>query len=294
MAWGNAVAVRSAFLEGLPYTFVPFTLTNENLAYTAHDGDAQLIEITRKVIERQVGTTYRHVFLTNGATGGCTIALRAMGWAGYKTVITRQPPYFPIYPAIIKAANMDHVYENPEFCTDNSVILFDSPSNPYGEIEHAIYLPNRPIVHDAVYHSRVYALNLKPLPCSIVVGSYSKLTGLNGLRTGWVATNDGGLAMHLKSLVEAEYCGLSSASTLVLLTALKEYRTKTAWEDLQKQIVKLQEDLAISEQNLKDFEGLALTWQKSYQDLDKKYKRDIGNAQQTIDQLQEELDQLKE
>jgi hypothetical protein len=63
--------------------------------------------------------------------------------------------------------------------------------------------------------------------------------------------------------------------------------------DLNNAAAKLAEDLAIAEQNVKDFERLALTWQKSYKDLEAKYKRDMGNAQQTIGQLQEELDQLK-
>jgi predicted nucleic acid-binding Zn-ribbon protein len=39
---------------------------------------------------------------------------------------------------------------------------------------------------------------------------------------------------------------------------------------------------------------LAENWKKGYSDLEKKYKQDIGNAQQTISQLQEENDELKE
>lgn len=62
--------------------------------------------------------------------------------------------------------------------------------------------------------------------------------------------------------------------------------------DLQKQIIKLTEELAIALQDIKDFERLAHIWKKDYAILEAKYRRDIGNAQQTIDQLQKELDEL--
>lgn len=237
LGWGNAVCVRQAFLHGLSSRTVFFALNDANLSYTAHDGDEELIKITRKVIERQVGPTFKHIFLVNGATGGVTIALRAYAQQGYQEALTRNPPYFPIYPAMIESSGLDHITEKDFSNRSEAVILWDSPSNPDGRVKEdlgPIAGKIIPLIWDAVYHSKVYiAGNPSPLPCNVLVGSYSKLLGLNGIRTGWIATNDDLLALRIKSLIEAEYCGLSSASNVVLLSVLKEYRTKTPWENFE-------------------------------------------------------------
>jgi aspartate/methionine/tyrosine aminotransferase len=235
LGWGNAVAVRSAFLDGLALKTVFFSLNDTNLSYTAHSGDLRLIEITRKVIERQVGPTYRHIFLVNGATGGVTIALRAYAQKGHRDCVTKNPPYFPIYPAMIESAGLRHTLMCEPRDWNKPVILLDSPSNPQGHVEEGFNSNGIPIIHDAVYHSKVYTYgNFKAPPCDVLVGSYSKLLGFNGIRTGWIATNDDLLAVHLKSLVEAEYCGLSSASTHVLLTVLKGCHHPHYWENFER------------------------------------------------------------
>lgn len=61
-------------------------------------------------------------------------------------------------------------------------------------------------------------------------------------------------------------------------------------DDLHKQIAKLQEELEQANQNVKDFESLAHTWKDSYEELYAKYKRDMGNAISTIDQLRADLE----
>lgn len=63
--------------------------------------------------------------------------------------------------------------------------------------------------------------------------------------------------------------------------------------DLQKQIAKLQEDLAISEENVKDFEHIAATWKKSYGETEKLYKKKLGDAEQFIEQLEKDLKEAK-
>ena len=234
LGWGNAVCIRSAFLESLDSKTIFFSLNNANLSYTAHDGDVELIKITRSVIERQVGPTYRHILLVNGATGGCTIAMRAYAQQGYKDLVTKDPPYFPIYPAMIESAGLKHVLMCETRDWNNPVILWDSPSNPYGYIDESFNPKHIPVIWDAVYHNKVYTYgNYKPLTCDVLVGSYSKLLGLNGIRTGWIATNDDLLYLRLKSLVEAEYCGLSSASNVVLMQVLKEYPNRKYWESFE-------------------------------------------------------------
>ena len=63
--------------------------------------------------------------------------------------------------------------------------------------------------------------------------------------------------------------------------------------DLRKQVAKLQEDLAISEQNVKDFEQLAHTWKDSYDEQVPRLNAKVTNLEQTIEQLETELDEVK-
>lgn len=235
LSWGHAVCVRSAFLDQTTGRPVVFGLKElEDMNYPPHEGDSDLIEITRKVIERQVGPTYNRILLTNGATGGVTLALRAYSKRGHNVAFTRTAPYFPIYPSMIDSAGLKHKIEaDHRDETDNPVGLIDSPMNPYGTIVDSCNI-GMPVVWDAVYHSKVYTNgNYKPIGCDVLVGSYSKLLGLNGLRTGWVATNDELLYLRLKDLVTAEYCGLSSASTSILLQLLGQFEDDRWWEGFE-------------------------------------------------------------
>lgn len=234
LGWGNAVAVRHAFLDGLALKTVFFSLNDTNLGYTAHDGDPRLIYITRKIIERQVGLTFKHVLLTNGATGGVTIALRAFAQQGHRVALTRNPPFFSIYPSMIEAAGLEHRFFDPSKDDPGALVLLDSPANPTGSSVSGCLTVDVPVIWDAVYHGRAYSANNFPPSCDVMVGSYSKLLGLNGIRTGWIATNDDLLYLRLKKLVEAEYCGLSSASNAVLLNVLKGwYQSKNFWENFE-------------------------------------------------------------
>lgn len=63
--------------------------------------------------------------------------------------------------------------------------------------------------------------------------------------------------------------------------------------DLQKQIVKLQEDLAISEQNVKDFERLAQTWKKAYDEETYRLKVKCANLELINESLENELSEAR-
>lgn len=238
LGWGNSVAVRSAFLDSVSGRPIVFGLKElEGMDYPPHEGDAALIEVTRRVIERQVGPTYNHIILTNGAAGGCTLALRAYEKKGYNVAFTRSSPFFPIYPAMIASAGLKHKTEGDDRSEgDRPVALIDSPTNPHGIIVSDGGGLSIPTIWDAVYHSRVYTNgNYKPMNCEAIAGSYSKLLGLNGLRTGWIATNDSLLYERLKDLATAEYCGLSSASTSILLQLLSQFKDYQWWEGFERQ-----------------------------------------------------------
>lgn len=225
---GHATCVRQAFLNGRED--IVFPLSDRTLSYGPHEGNPQLIEITRQVIKRQVGYTYKHILLTNGATGGISLALRMYSQKGYNHIITKKPPYFSLYPEMIIRAGLNHICSGNPSNYFGPVLLIDAPSNPLGDMLDINSHYPTPRIHDAVYYNKVYTSGiLQPIPCNVLVGSYSKLLGLNGLRTGWIATDDDGLYNRLKVLVTVEYAGLSTASEYVLLTLLRN-RYEIFWE----------------------------------------------------------------
>ena len=63
--------------------------------------------------------------------------------------------------------------------------------------------------------------------------------------------------------------------------------------NIQKQIVKLQEDLAISEQNVKDFERLAQTWKKAYDEETYRLKVKCANLELINESLENELSEAR-
>lgn len=233
LGWGNSVVVREAFismLSGRPVTFDYKEL--EEMDYTDHFGDPELVEVTKKIIERQIGKKYDHVFLTAGGTGAITVSLRAFEQKEFKYAITRKAPFYPLYPNMIRTAGLYHLEEPPfvDHIASDSVNLIDSPSAPYGHIYDKTSLD--PTILDAVYGNNVYTNGMATIPAhDILVGSYSKLTGLNGIRIGWVATNDPLLAERLKILIEAEYGGLDKPGMYMLLEFLK--RREFNWDGFE-------------------------------------------------------------
>jgi aspartate/methionine/tyrosine aminotransferase len=236
MGWGESVCVRTAFLETANTQIVFHRDALYELSYPNHFGEPDLVGLTKKIIKRQTGNDYDYVVITNGATGGVTIALRSFAVAGgLLPCVTRQPPYFRLYPGMIKAAGLRHVCEVAHEKMMDAVYLVDSLSNPLGtfsQIKKNIY--NSPIVWDSVYYGRVYAPGRHPQPDhDVLVGSYSKLTGLNGLRVGWIASNDPIRYEILKGLVESEYCGISAPSTKIIMETAGKF-TDSEWALFEK------------------------------------------------------------
>lgn len=232
LQWGESAAIRHEFIKQVD----PFNLIAKNksdlssLNYSPFEGDIELLANTRNVIERQNGKRYKHVILTNGAAGGCVIAMRAYAKQGFKTVITHEAPYFSLYPGMIQAAGLAQTFTFPELAV-KPIALVDSPSNPLGLIRHAPdSMYEIPIIWDAVYANNIYTKVNVQIPHDVLVGSYSKLTGLNGVRIGWIATDDTLLFERIKDLVAAEYCGLSVPSMQLLNECLERFN----WEAFER------------------------------------------------------------
>lgn len=233
LGFGNSVCVRKAFLETYHGNMIIFS--SEGLSkfdYPERHGDPELIEITRKVIERQTGIKKKHIFLTNGATGAVVIGLRAFQQRGVLYCHTRSAPWYLRYPSMIKASGLIHCDDRQYIDKDESVVLLDLPANPTGWTTGIAKSMLAPMVLDGVYLNKVYTSGeFIGIPAhDVLAGSYSKLLGLNGLRFGWIATNDDLLAERIKELVVGEYCGLGVASAEILKNVLFDFD----WEMFEK------------------------------------------------------------
>jgi len=64
-------------------------------------------------------------------------------------------------------------------------------------------------------------------------------------------------------------------------------------EDQRKQIEKLGLQIEELQKHIEDFERLAHVWKSSYSEMETKYRIRIGNLEQTIKQLEDELGDLE-
>jgi aspartate/methionine/tyrosine aminotransferase len=159
---------------------------------------------------------------------------------GIKNCHTRCAPWYMNYPTVINAAGLKHLTEDDAYRDKLSVCLLDIPSNPLG-IRLPISCPLlTPMVLDGAYWSKAYLSGaFVHIPAhDIFVGSYSKTLGLNGIRVGWIATNDDLLAVRIFDLVKGEYNGISVPSTEIIKRLLSnfdwEYFEKTAKANLDR------------------------------------------------------------
>lgn len=231
LSFGNSICIRKALLDTYRGHHIVFDRKIlENFDYGNHLGDPELVETTRKIIKRQINKEYKHVFIVNGATGGCVIAMRAFEKRSVVNCLTRNAPYYTRYPSMIKAAGLDHIDERFHQIENETVALIDVPSNPLGLMNNVANL-NIPVILDGVYLNRVYMNpnQISTIPHDVYVGSYSKLLGINGSRLGYLCTDDDLLAERIKELIVAEYCSLSVASQEIV----KSITHKLDWEKFE-------------------------------------------------------------
>jgi aspartate/methionine/tyrosine aminotransferase len=135
---------------------------------------------------------------------------------------------------MVSAAGLYHFYASHFAASQEAIYLVDSLSNPLGkfsEMKKNIF--DSPIIWDAVYYGNVYAPGNHPQPQHhVLVGSYSKLTGLNGLRVGWIACHELRGYNIMKQLVAAEYCGISAASTKIIMDTVGKF-TDWHWDSFE-------------------------------------------------------------
>lgn len=225
LGFGNSVAVRDAFVNTYNKYYVMFGPNDLlSLDYPNHHGNPDLVKLTASIIKDQLNLTYKHIFITSGATGGCVISMRAYASMGYEYCISREAPYYIRYPKMIESSGLMRLEKNDKVPLNKTVALVDMPSNPLGSMDN-FSMNTVPTILDGVYLNNIYMhpVQVKTILHEVLVGSYSKLLGINGIRLGWIATNDDKLASVIGDLVISEYCGLSTPSQEIILSTLQDF-----------------------------------------------------------------------
>lgn len=207
LGFGDSYLLRDLLFTYLnPSGYVQAFLKKENLGY-GYD-ESKIRNYVKDLLRDFTGTNYNSVILTHGGTGGVLASVRGMGHKIGKF----DPVHYIYYPEIFKNCNV--FYSE----TDAQFMLTSSPNNPTGDLSSGEVF-NGDVIWDAVYHTPAYMPRslLKEKPNhSVVVGSFSKLVGLNGVRIGYVATNDHILANKIAKYSEIETLGLSNPSLALL------------------------------------------------------------------------------
>lgn len=217
--------VMDAELKRIGLGLVPQNLAD--FGYPPHEGTQELIEQVTKLISDLTGLGYKHILITNGATHALNAyvyaAKRMYGHRSEVTGLVTRNLYFFFYPQIAKVHGLEHRTYSPNFDGNpnpDDIGIVDSPSNPEGIMTRQGLIGSR-VVWDAAYHSPTFCgveKNCKLVCPSIhpaheaMVGSLNKLTGINGLRVGWLATNSRSLYADAFYYVETTLCGVSFPS----------------------------------------------------------------------------------
>jgi aspartate/methionine/tyrosine aminotransferase len=199
--FGDSYAVRDALFEIVP----PHHLLDIKpyLGYADKAGDPELEGMVRDMVEQSTGNRYGFVVMTVGAHMGVGAALMAMEQRLGSHEVYYDELHFLRYPQLVRSLNLLKASREDYYNTDRGVIrLTASPSNPTG-ILHS-HGDEKDTVWDACYHNPIYtspvaSAHLPRPDHACMVGSLGKVTGMNGMRLGWVATDDERLAQSVRS-----------------------------------------------------------------------------------------------
>lgn len=207
LGFGDSFLLRELLFTYLnPSGYAQIFLKKETLGYGFND--TKIKEYIRDLLKDFTGVNYSSVIITHGGTGGVLSAIRGLE----HKVGTYDDVHYIFYPEMFKSAGVFHSQ------TDAKFMLTSSPNNPTGKVSSGEIFKGD-VIWDAVYHTPAYMprnrLKNKP-DHNVIVGSFSKLLGLNGLRIGYVATNDPILATKIARASEVETLGVSNASLSML------------------------------------------------------------------------------
>lgn len=216
--FGTTPGIAEIFLKNCP-SLNTFRIPFDNMQYPAHTGLPELIEKVKDFLLPDYGK-YEYILITHGATHALSAALNAYKNADFRIdTASTNNLYYRFYPQTIKDAGLEHEIES--FFTSNNIVrIIDSPSNPRGTISLNCISDNT--IFDSVYASRTYCQNKIPnMPAhEVMVGGINKLSGLTGIRLGWLATNSKTLYDLAYRYLEGNVCGVSVPSQIIAIDML--------------------------------------------------------------------------
>lgn len=228
--WGDTYGIRDALIKVAPWLSIAAPPI-EKFGYPKHEGEDSLVQHVKKLLKIITQKDYEYVLITQG----CTHALNAYVAAEKKenSVLSTRRLYFAFYPGIAENHNLPFSPGSFGKVT-NSVQILDSPSNPEGIITTGNH---GRLVWDCAYHTPTYGVkifpdkNQTPIPDHVAVaGSLSKLTGVNGIRLGWLATNDQMLYEKASRWATFDVCGVSGLSQWLGEEILSKVCLDTFWK----------------------------------------------------------------
>lgn len=182
-AWGDPVGIRQVLVSIYPELKLPW-FNPEDIGYGQHHGDDALISAIRHNLKQD----YTHILITAGCSQAIQAGLYALKSDIHTKVRTRSL-YFPFYPKMIEVSGLTR---NTRTEDPTDILLWDVPSNPLGMVNFPLEI--NPTILDLSYMSDTYLSKPIATPkADIAVGSLGKLTGLTGLRLGFLATDSDSL-----------------------------------------------------------------------------------------------------
>lgn len=222
-SWGDTRGLRETLLsiyKDLSFQGLPL----EKYGYPPYDGDHDLIALTKGLIKSLTGIDYKYLIITPGCTSAVNIAIAAMKKPYTQYVATRNL-YYPRYPSMIEHVNELKHLKGIEKAEPFDIILVDSPSNPLGEVGINNVTLSNDVIWDGAYHSPVYGIpfGVNSVPkAKAFCGSFSKFTGINGIRLGWLATDNIVIYNSAHEYAKGDFCGTSYPSQEIVKRILSD------------------------------------------------------------------------
>jgi len=228
-SWGDTRGLRKAILSIYKNLNTLQMMPLQNYGYPPYEGDHGLVNQLKALTKRLTNLDYSYICLTSGCTHAVNASIFALSSDRTNYVVTRNV-YYPRYPDMVSMAGLIHVTGKNSWYSDADLIIIDSPSNPEGLIGINSELKSDNIIWDAAYHTPTYGVlpGTNNVESKVFCGSLSKLTGINGIRLGWTATNDQDLHDSVVKYVKSSVCGVSYPSQYVakeILSSLENLET---------------------------------------------------------------------
>jgi aspartate/methionine/tyrosine aminotransferase len=220
--WGDTRGLRKKILSIYNNLNMMQTMPLESYGYPPYDGDPELVDMLKNLTKILTGKSYKHICITAGCTHAVNASIYALADSRTNSVNTRKL-YYPRYPAIIGLTPYIHQTWDL-YHTKNCIVIVDSPSNPLGLIGHDQEFNTDRVIWDAAYHTPTYGMTLgiNNVTHRVFCGSLSKLTGINGIRLGWTATDEDEVHRRIQLYTKNSVCGISYPSQYVAKEILKD------------------------------------------------------------------------